>query len=152
MSKTARNTWSAPQSGFCLKNVLYNNVLNVCTLTKHALNVVWSGASSGPAQYQCNKWSRKRLSWFPLTFTAKLQRSLALMGSNSPARRILSSPKHTMHPPSWDVMGYWCTAEGFFRRAGQLWQSRSWPAKPEEKGRNVDVLVVHTLLECTCGT
>ena len=64
------------------------------------------------------------------------------MGSHSPKRRILSSPKHAQHPPTWDVMGYWHTAEGYLWRAGQPFQSRSWPIKSAEKGRNVDVMVV----------
>ena len=39
----------------------------------------------------------------------------------------------------------------FLMRAWQLLQSRSWPTKPAEKGRNVDVMVLRTLLERVRG-
>ena len=39
----------------------------------------------------------------------------------------------------------------FLRRAGQPFQSRSWPTKPAEKGRNVYVMVVRTLQERVRG-
>ena len=49
-------------------------------------------------------------------------------------------------------MGYWrAAAEDFLRRAGQLLQSRSWPTNPAEEGRNVDVMVVRTILERVRG-
>ena len=84
------------------------------------LSEVCLSASSGPAQDQCNKWFRKRLSWVPYDVVPLSQQITAFIEANGGSfakKEDISSPKHAPHPPSRNVMGYWRSAEGFFKES-----------------------------------
>ena len=103
-------------------------------------------ASSGPAKAQCNKWSRKRLSWFPYDIVPLSQQSY-----NVPQGGYSSRPNMRCILQAEMLWVTGALLKFLLRRAWQLLQSRSWPTKSADKGRNVYVMVVRTLLERVRG-